>query len=174
MSCLICRHGWWESDGAVIGSTSALRAVARLVRAQGRRAGLRQPENGASSGRSASRRYGNRPQRRPVTLWSGSGARKTSTWPRSSGRASCSRGEVVDAGSPGGMHTWRQVGAGIQRGKTAKLNFLGSRWVLDNYYIGPETGPCIGSRGLPWLVQLLAHCNQLAQVGVGTEPKRRS
>jgi hypothetical protein len=31
MSCLICRHGWWESDGTVIGSTRALGAVARLA-----------------------------------------------------------------------------------------------------------------------------------------------
>ena len=31
LSCFMCGHGWWESEGAVIGSTSALRMVARLV-----------------------------------------------------------------------------------------------------------------------------------------------
>jgi hypothetical protein len=31
LSCLECRHEWWESAGAVIGSTSALRVVASLV-----------------------------------------------------------------------------------------------------------------------------------------------
>lgn len=31
MSCLICRLGWWDSDGTVLASTSALRALARLV-----------------------------------------------------------------------------------------------------------------------------------------------
>ena len=30
LSCLNCGQGWWESEGTVIGSTSALRAVGPL------------------------------------------------------------------------------------------------------------------------------------------------
>jgi hypothetical protein len=31
LSCLKCGQGWWESEGAVIGSTRALGVLARLV-----------------------------------------------------------------------------------------------------------------------------------------------
>lgn len=31
LSCLVCGHGWWESDGSVLGSTGALGVVAQLV-----------------------------------------------------------------------------------------------------------------------------------------------
>jgi hypothetical protein len=31
LSCLVCGHGWWESNGAVIGSTSAVGVVAKLA-----------------------------------------------------------------------------------------------------------------------------------------------
>jgi hypothetical protein len=37
LSCLMCSRGWWESDGVVIGSTSALRVVAKLAEAEGPR-----------------------------------------------------------------------------------------------------------------------------------------
>ena len=30
LSCLVCRQEWWDSDGDTIGSTGALRVVARL------------------------------------------------------------------------------------------------------------------------------------------------
>jgi hypothetical protein len=31
LSCLLCGHGWWESNGAVIGSTEALRLLSKLA-----------------------------------------------------------------------------------------------------------------------------------------------
>jgi hypothetical protein len=31
LTCLLCRQGWWESNGAVISSTEALRLVAELT-----------------------------------------------------------------------------------------------------------------------------------------------
>jgi hypothetical protein len=31
LSCLLCGYGWWDSDGAVIGSTQALSLVAKLT-----------------------------------------------------------------------------------------------------------------------------------------------
>jgi len=31
LSCLLCGDGWWENNGTVIGSTDALRLVAKLT-----------------------------------------------------------------------------------------------------------------------------------------------
>jgi hypothetical protein len=31
LSCLLCGHGWWESNDGVIGSTEALRLLAKLT-----------------------------------------------------------------------------------------------------------------------------------------------
>lgn len=31
LSCLLCGHGWWDSDRVVIGSTEALAMVAKLT-----------------------------------------------------------------------------------------------------------------------------------------------